>query len=44
VHLKDLFLADEKVRELLTPEELDACFDPRRTLRNVDLIFDRLGL
>lgn len=44
VHLKDLFLADEKVMALLTPEELDICFDPTLSLRNVDMIFSRLGL
>lgn len=44
IHLKDLFLADEQVMALLTPEELDGCFDPTHSLRNVDLIFVRLGL
>lgn len=44
VHLKNLFLADEKVMALITPEELDTCFDPTLSLRNVDLIFSRLGL
>lgn len=44
VHLKDLFLADEKVMALITPEELDTCFDPTLSLRNVDMIFSRLGL
>jgi adenylosuccinate lyase len=44
VHLKDLFLADEKVMALLSNEELDTCFDPTLSLRNVDMIFSRLGL
>ncbi len=44
VQLKDLFLADEKVMELLTTQELDVCFDPTLSLRNVDMIFSRLGL
>ena len=35
---------DEDVQRLLTKEELDECFDLEHHLRNVDRIFERLGL
>jgi len=35
---------DPDVRRLLTPADLDACFDLQHHLRNVDKIFERLGL
>ena len=34
--------ADPKVARTLSPEELDACFDPSSYLRNLDGVFDRL--
>jgi len=35
---------DEDVRRLLTPEDLNECFDLEHHLRNVDKIFARLGI
>ncbi|MEN9204708.1 MAG: adenylosuccinate lyase [Thermostichales cyanobacterium BF4_bins_65] len=35
---------DPQIQALLTPAELDACFDPRPHLRHVDTILARLGL
>lgn len=35
---------DPDVQRLLTPADLDACFDLQHHLRNVDRIFERLGL
>ena len=35
---------DEDVQRLLTKEELDECFDLEHHPRNVDRIFERLGL
>ncbi len=37
-------LADDRIREHLTPEELEACFDPGRHLKHLDQIFERLGI
>jgi adenylosuccinate lyase len=39
-----LLLASAKVGELLSPEEIQACFDPKYHLKYVDVVFDRLGL
>ncbi len=36
--------ADPAVQEKLAPEELEACFDYRPHLRNVDYIFSRVGI
>ncbi|WP_019121730.1 adenylosuccinate lyase [Brevibacillus massiliensis] len=36
--------SDETVKSLLTPQELDDCFDYRYHLKYVDTIFKRLGL
>jgi adenylosuccinate lyase len=41
---RDIIAADETVKSLLTPEELDDCFDYRYHLKHVDTIFKRLGL
>ena len=41
-HLRELLAADEEVRGALTPEELEACFDPTHFLRHVDAIYDRV--
>ncbi|MCI1858078.1 MAG: adenylosuccinate lyase [Sporolactobacillus sp.] len=35
---------DERVTGRLSPQELDACFDETYHLKNVNLIFERLGL
>lgn len=41
---RDIISEDETVKSMLTPEELDACFDYRYHLKHVDTIFQRLGL
>ncbi|WP_110926352.1 adenylosuccinate lyase [Bacillus massiliglaciei] len=44
VPFRSLLEKDDKITSLLTKEELDDCFDPSYHLKNVDVIFDRLGL
>ena len=39
--LHDLLRADPEVRAVLSDDALAACFDPRRTLRHVDAIYER---
>lgn len=41
---KETLLADAKIREALTEREIENCFDLKHNLRNVDFIFDRVGL
>lgn len=41
---RELLEQDQKVAALLTPGELDKCFDPQNNLRHVSYIFQRLGL
>jgi len=41
---RPLVEANEKIASLLTPEEIDACFDYNYHLTQVDMIFERLGL
>ncbi|MGG0753804.1 adenylosuccinate lyase [Brevibacillus laterosporus] len=41
---KEIINEDETVKEMLTTEELEACFDYRYHLKHVDTIFVRLGL
>lgn len=43
-HFRPLVEADEKISSLLSKEEIDDCFDYNWHLKNVDLIFQRLGL
>ncbi|MBN1629880.1 MAG: adenylosuccinate lyase [Thermoleophilia bacterium] len=40
---KELLKADAEVRDRLAEVELDACFDPGYQLRNMGVIFDRVG-
>ncbi len=44
IPFKQLMEEDAKVKETLTQEEIDACFDPTYQIRNVDEIFKRVGL
>ncbi|PLT33290.1 adenylosuccinate lyase [Bacillus sp. V5-8f] len=44
VPFRELLEKDEKITSLLSKEELDDCFDYNYHLKNVDLIFERLGL
>jgi adenylosuccinate lyase len=39
---RDRLAGDPEVRAVLTEEELDACFDPSRSLRHVDAIYRRV--
>ncbi|KFE41320.1 adenylosuccinate lyase [Staphylococcus agnetis] len=41
---RTLVEADEKITEKLSEDELNACFDPRHHLNQVDTIFKRVGL
>lgn len=44
VLFKDLMEANADVRKMLTQEEIDDCFDPKHHIKNVDIIFKRVGL
>ncbi|ARI78594.1 adenylosuccinate lyase [Halobacillus mangrovi] len=44
VPFRDLIEADDKITSTLSQEQLDACFDYKHHLKNVDRIFDRIGL
>ncbi|RWZ57972.1 adenylosuccinate lyase [Halobacillus fulvus] len=44
VPFRDLIEADDKITSTLSEEQLDACFDYKHHLKNVDRIFDRIGL
>ncbi|QRF22459.1 adenylosuccinate lyase [Alicyclobacillus sp. TC] len=41
---KDIISSVPQVRELLTPEELDECFNPAWHTKHVDMILERLGI
>ena len=41
---KKLMEEDERVKNTLIQEEIDDCFDPSYQIRNVDIIFKRVGL
>ncbi|HLF14936.1 MAG TPA: adenylosuccinate lyase [Bacteroidota bacterium] len=41
---KSLISADPKVKKLLSKKELDAAFDAKKALANVDYIFKRVGI
>ena len=41
---KALLLGSEEVTKLLSPKELDELFDPKRSLKHVDYIFERAGI
>ncbi|WP_270789601.1 adenylosuccinate lyase [Enterococcus diestrammenae] len=41
---RPLLEEDKKITAILTPEDLDDAFDYQYHLRNVDVIFDRIGL
>src|SRR5690606_11019296 len=44
VSFPDLVKQHEEIKVTLTKEELEDCFDPTYHLKNVDYIFNRLGL
>lgn len=41
---KGNLMADKKVREHLSETEISGCFDPEAYLKNIDQIFDRVGV
>ncbi|MBK9205017.1 MAG: adenylosuccinate lyase [Candidatus Obscuribacter sp.] len=41
---KGNLMADKNVREHLSEREISACFDPEAYLKNIDQIFDRVGV
>ena len=41
---KDLISNVPEVKETLSPEEIEDCFDPMYHVRNVDTIYKRVGL
>ncbi|QZZ19347.1 adenylosuccinate lyase [Leptothermofonsia sichuanensis E412] len=43
-NFQQLLRQDSRVTEKLSPEELDDCFDPRHHLKNLDQIYQRLGI
>lgn len=43
-HFKQLVEQDEQIRNMLTQEEINDCFDATWHLKNVDVIFDRIEL
>ena len=43
-HMRDLLLQDEEVRARLTPEQIEAIFDPSYHTAHIDETFRRLGL
>ena len=44
VPFRSLVEAEEKITSRLTPEQIADCFDYKKHLKNVDMIFERLGL
>ncbi len=41
---KEILKNDREVRQVMTAEDLELCFNPRDQLKQVDFIFERLGL
>ncbi len=39
-----LICKDSRVKQILNPEEIEACFDPQHQLRNLKEIYQRLGI
>lgn len=44
IPFRELIEADAKITDTLSSEQLDACFDYTHHLKNVDRIFERIGL
>lgn len=44
VQFRSLIEGEEKITHLLSPEEIEDCFDYNHHLKHVDMIFERLGL
>lgn len=41
---KTLLLRNEEVMKLLSPKEMDELFDPKRSLKHIDYIFEQAGI
>jgi adenylosuccinate lyase len=41
---KGLLLGSEEIMKLLSPKEIEELFDPKRSLKHVDYIFEQVGL
>jgi adenylosuccinate lyase len=41
---KTLLLGSEEVMKILSKKELDELFDPKRSLKHVDYIFEQVGI
>jgi adenylosuccinate lyase len=39
-----LIVEDSRVTSKLTPEEIEACFDPQHHLKHLDAVYQRLGI
>ncbi|MFS0905875.1 adenylosuccinate lyase [Priestia aryabhattai] len=44
VPFRSLIEGEERITRYLSPEEIEDCFDHKHHLKNVDMIFERLGL
>ncbi|GIO28020.1 adenylosuccinate lyase [Ornithinibacillus bavariensis] len=44
IYFKKLVKAEDRITALLTDKEIEACFDYTYHLKNVDVIFERIGL
>jgi adenylosuccinate lyase len=44
LEFKEVLLDDHRITTLLSQEEIEACLNPRRHLKNIDQIFSRFGL
>lgn len=40
----DFIVQDSRVTSKLTPEEIEACFDPQHHLKHLDAVYQRLGI
>jgi len=40
----DLITKDARVTQMLSPEEIETCFDPQQHLKHLDQIYQRLGI
>ena len=43
-NFNDLITKDTRVTQLLSPEEIEACFDPQQHLKHLEQIYKRLDI
>jgi adenylosuccinate lyase len=43
-NFQELIVQDTQVKSVLSPQEIEACFDPQQHLKNLDLIYQRLAI